>query len=213
MKHITLFGLALVAMLTSSHLHAASKTADWLRDATLSWQPAYAISPSTGVPGENVKEHEARRAALVADLETVVNDPEEAPLFAGDDGRAKTALFVLAIWRGESNFDLRVQRYHCKGLPQGMCDGGRAWCMGQVHFDDGAANLLPKGWVAADLEADVKKCAKATLAVLRYSKKVCGHLKGPDQFAAYASGKCFPSEKMRARYELAVAWLKAHPLP
>ena len=215
MKNPTLSGLTLCVALTSSHLLAATTTADWMRDATLSWIPAYAIdgNAALGIPAETKEQHAARRAAIAADVEAAVNDQDTAPLFAGPDGRAKTGLFVLAIWRGESNYDLRVHRHHCKGLPAGSCDSGRAWCMGQLHWDDGVSTLMPKGWTATDLETDVKKCAKATVAVLRYSMKACSHLKGPDQFAAYASGKCIPNDKMRARYEATMAWAKAHPLP
>lgn len=189
--------------------------AAWLLAATSHWVKPFAVQ--AGAIVEDVDAHAARRAAIVEAVDKVTADaamPSLFPSAVGADGRALSALMVLSVFRFESHFDVRVQSHHCKGLPKGSCDGGKAWCLGQVHPED-VPQLADLGWKGEDLQADVEKCVKATLWRLDAARRACSvqGLEGGDRFSSYATGKCGRSEIMQLRYGAAAAWLKAHPAP
>lgn len=185
---------------------------DWLLAASLKWQPAFAIK--SPVASESEEEHRARRAQIVADLWKAASDPATPVLFSGPKGREETAIFVLGVWMEESHFDLRVDKHHCAGLEPGFpwCDGGRAWCMGQIHPED-----VPQlGYSGPELQADNVKCARATIVRLAAAKagtpKDAPH--PGDRFCGYAVGHYeSPCPKMRLRYWHGSSWAKVHPAP
>ena len=90
----------------------------WLVAAMFAWTPA--------------KETDrARYTEIASDLAAVVYDPEEKPLFPGEDGRAKTALLLASIAAHESTFRVDVEDGRARG------DGGTSWCFMQLHIGSG----------------------------------------------------------------------------
>lgn len=217
MKNLIMLALTLTLVLAGRDTHAQTAAEDWLLAATESWTPSFAIKPTvdgTGkevVPGESAEAHRTRRALIVEGvLRAALSDTTPA-VFDGAKGRLYGALLVLGIWNEESHFDLRVDRYHCKGLPAGSCDGGHAWCLGQVHPKD-----VPQlGYTGEDLAADYFKCARATLVRLAAAK--AGTPKdaiAADRFCGYAIGHFeSPCPPMRLRYQNMSRWAQKHPAP
>jgi hypothetical protein len=73
---------------------------------------------------------DARYHSIAEDLERVVLDPREAPLFDGPTARAQTAVLMLAIASFESGgFRADVDRQD-----EASGDGGAAWCLAQLHL-------------------------------------------------------------------------------
>ena len=63
----------------------------WLVAAMFAWAPAR-------------QSERARYTEIASDLVTVVYDSDESPLFAGDGGRARTALVLASIRRTNRPF-------------------------------------------------------------------------------------------------------------
>jgi len=176
------------------HLHGL---AAFLYAAMIAWAPP-ALHAYTGASQEIT---EARYASIAQDLADVALDPEEEPLFAGDVGRAQTALLMLAITRYESGgwrADIDNQK------PSGDCSGGkcRAACLAQLQ-----------GIYAEDL-SDRKSCFRAELRALRDSWALCSSpsWKGSDRMTGYTVGRCEEGEHgARLRFKLATSWWKDHP--
>ncbi len=216
MKTLIRIMLALTMILASADARATDPTVQWLLDATESWTPSFALKPTTKdgkeiVPGESLENHRERRRLIVEGVLRAALAPETPAVFDGPKGRAYGALLVLGIWNEESHFDLRVDKHHCLGLPAGSCDGGHAWCLGQVHPKD-----VPQlGYTGEDLAADYYKCARATLVRLAAAK--AGTPKdavAADRFCGYAIGHFeTPCPPMRLRYQNMSRWAKAHPAP
>jgi len=216
MKTLTRIMLALTMILASADARAVDPTALWLLDATESWTPSFALKPTVKagkeiVPGETLEDHRERRRRIVEGVLRAALAPETPAVFDGPKGRAYGALLVLGIWNEESHFDLRVDKHHCLGLPAGSCDGGHAWCLGQVHPKD-----VPQlGYSGEDLAADYYKCARATLVRLAAAK--AGTPKdavAADRFCGYAIGHFeTPCPPMRLRYQNMSRWAKVHPAP
>jgi len=141
------------------------------------WAPFH-IHDHTGVPRFATM---ARYWGIASDLETVVFDPEEAPLF--DDpavGRAETAVLILAIASYESGgFRADVDR---EDKPTG--DGGHAWCLGQLH-DQYASGLT-----------DRVSCFRGMLHALRDSWSMCHSDDGDVVYrtTGYTVGHCEANE-------------------
>lgn len=222
MNRLLALGLLLVLWLFSGDARAADDTAvrTWLLSATRAWQPAYSIAPSIEngkqiAPGETLAEHAARRAEIVDDVWAVVRDPKTPKLFTGPMAAQATALFVLAIFKEESHFDLRVDKHHCKGLPKNSCDGGVAYCMGQVHPKD-----VPQlGFSGEELEADRKKCVLAVVTRLAAARALAPKVRPADAdvgdlFCGYAIGSYkSPCPSMRLRWFRVSSWVKGQPVP
>src|SRR5271170_6856954 len=138
----------------------------WLVAAMFAWTPA--------------KEADrARYTEIASDLAAVVYDPEEKPLYPGEDGRAKTALLLASIAAHESTFRPDVEDGRARG------DGGSSWCFMQVHI--GAGKTL-EGWSGADVTADRKLCFRAGLHIARESFRMCAGTPPNEKLGAYASG-------------------------
>lgn len=225
-KTLAAFGLTFCALLLTLRVHAQAGPGpeDWLLQATRKWTPYYTtpavMDKTTGktvVLAETLEDHELRRRQIVQDVLRVALDPEMPALFQGPTGRLHTALFVLSVFHYESSFNVRVDKHHCAGLPKSACDGGSAWCLGQIHPKDVAvpedfAKKHPElSWDGPSLQETRAQCVRATIFRLRQARGTCPNLKGHDAFAHYATGKCEPSEKMRMRVQLADAWAKHHP--
>jgi hypothetical protein len=160
-----------------------TKFAKWLTGAALSWSLA-------------AREHEAERArvgALVDTIEAVAMDPNESPIFTGDDGRARTAILLASIASYESNFRADVADGRKRG------DGGKSVCLLQIRFPTPKYRIVltTRGWdysfteghTADEVAASPELCARIALRMARQSVRGCGNL------SAYTSGKCQPDEK------------------
>ncbi|MCA9619992.1 MAG: hypothetical protein KC731_13295 [Myxococcales bacterium] len=153
----------------------------------------------------------ARYAAIAEAMARTTLDPDEAPLFDGPDGRAKTALLLLTISLHESHWKRNVDL----GLgPLAQRGGGRYHCMMQILVKNGKT---PEGFTAADLVASRDKCFRRGLHILQRGRRHCRkeNKGGPRAFLNhYASGYCD-----RGRKPVALRWktfdrlLHDHPVP
>lgn len=166
--------------------------AAYLLAAMSSWAPP-SVHDFTGTPRAVT---EARYESIATDLATVALDPEEVPLFAGEVGRAQTALLMLAIASYESGqFRFDVDR---QDKPSG--DGGLAYCLGQLH-----------GKYAEGL-TDRVSCFRGQLRALRDSWAMCKTGTPADRITGYTVGRCDPGEPQAIhRMERATRWWGKHP--
>lgn len=177
----------------------------WLTSAMLAWT----------LPHDQHAAHEARYARIAEDALRVAYDPEEPPLFKGDQARARTATLLIAWASYESNFRETVERGEERG------DGGIAWCLMQIHPEVGISLDAHAGyhWDRAglhgqDLVRDRAMCFRVALHMLRDSSRACTHLAGADRFSVYATGSCTENERAsHRRFERALAWTRLHPIP
>jgi hypothetical protein len=162
----------------------------WLVAAMFAWTPAREVD-------------RARYTEIASDLATVVYDPSEAPLFPGEDGRAKTAALLASIAAHESTFREEVENGHARG------DGGGSWCFMQLHI---GAGKTPEGWTGADLTSDRKTCFRAGLHNARESFRMCKGLPTSERLSAYASGQCGHLAVSRTMVTRALAYSEHHPM-
>ncbi|MGO9710150.1 MAG: hypothetical protein ACLQBL_14880 [Polyangiaceae bacterium] len=162
----------------------------WLVAAMFAWTPA--------------KEPDrARYTEIASDLAAVVYDPAEQPLFAGSDGRAKTALLLASIAAHESTFRVDVENGRARG------DGGTSWCFMQLHIGSGKT---VEGWTGQDVTSDRKLCFRAGLHIARESFRMCNGLPDNEMLSAYASGQCGRSLESRVMVSRATAYSQHHPM-
>jgi hypothetical protein len=162
----------------------------WLVAAMLSWTPA----------------HEAERTRyteIASDLAAVVFDPAEEPLYAGDDGRARTALLLASIAAHESTFRADVEDGRARG------DGGSSWCFMQLHI---GAGKTVEGWTGKEVTSDRRLCFRAGLHVARESFRMCAGFPATEKLSAYASGQCGRSVESRAMVSRELAYFQRHPM-
>lgn len=151
---------------------------------------------------ETAAQGRARYAAIAESIAKVSLDPKEAPLFAGEDGRAKTAALMLAISYYESHWrrhvDLRPGR-------------GRYHCLMQIAVDKGRTE---EGWTARQLVGSRERCFRTALHILQRGQRLCRD-RGPRAFLNhYASGYCDRGRKaVGKRWQLWSTWLRKHPWP
>ena len=91
----------------------------WLVGAMIAWVPPL---------------HDADRVryeSIARDMVAVAYDDQEAPLFAGADGRAKTALLMASIASFESQYRADVDDGRVTG------DHGRSFCLMLVQVGGG----------------------------------------------------------------------------
>jgi hypothetical protein len=177
----------------------------WLTGAMLAWtlpQPQHDVE-------------RARYERIAEDAVRVAYDPEEPPLFRGDQARARTATLLVAWASYESNFRASVDDGRERG------DGGAAWCLMQVHpevgivLEQGAGYYFDaSGLKGHDLVRSRETCFRVALHMLRASSRACARLAGSDRFSVYATGQCVEGEReSRRRFERALAWSRLHPIP
>jgi len=174
----------------------------WLVAAMNLWVPLSDVK----FQGESKENAMVRRDVIASDALRVAMDAKEEPLFQGERGREKTALFMLAIASYESGYHHKVDSGHIRG------DGGISWCMMQILLPPGARTQ--EGWTGQELIADRTKCFRAALHALHASKRLCKWAQPADVFSAYAAGRCVVNLwAARSRYFRAVDWLKKNPVP
>ena len=167
-----------------------SPLATYLVAAMHAWAP---VEQHSYIEGAAVTE--ARYAAIASDVADVALDPHEAPLFAGDDGRARTAVLLLAVASLESGgFRSDVVWCHASG------DHGRAWGPWQSHRSRARAC------------SSVQEAARVALEQMRESFVACERNEPAVWLAAYTSGSCSRGWlQARHRWERAAGWMAAHP--
>jgi hypothetical protein len=172
--------------------------ATYLVTAMSAWVPLHAHA-------EQQEDTRARYEAIARDAVEVAYDEAEAPLFPGPQGRAETALFMLAIASFESGFRKSVD----DGTRLG--DHGRSYCLMQIRVGDGATT---EGWTGSQLVTDRTLCFRAGLHILRGSFNACRKLPLEDRMSAYATGRCIEGEeKSRIRVGRALSWWDTHAPP
>jgi len=172
--------------------------ANYLLAAMSSWVPLHAHA-------ETQEETRARYEAIVHDAVAVAYDEAEVPLFPGPQGRAQTALLMLAVASLESGY----RRIVDDGTKLG--DHGRSYCLMQIRVGEGVTS---DGWTGPQLIADRALCFRAGLHILRGSFNACRKLAVEDRMSAYATGRCTEGEeKSRLRVGRALSWWDTHAQP
>ena len=153
---------------------------------------------------ESKAQAEARYREIAEAILDVSFNPAEEPLFTGANARSKTALFIMFKFYKESSFrrDVHLGLGRARLGRQGWNDNGRSWCMGQIMLGRKSVEIEPgvwaeesstttaEGWTGTDLVQDTRKCAAATLHILRKSFGACAKLPPDERLAAYATGSC-----------------------
>jgi hypothetical protein len=128
------------------------------------------------------------------DVAGVALDPAESPLFDGDAGRERTAVFLMSIAYYESGgFARDVDEGRRLG------DSGRSRCLMQVQLRPGES--LP----------DRRACIRLALARVRESFALCARQAPPDRLGGYVRGHCRADDpQARLRWRRAVEWWAKH---
>jgi hypothetical protein len=167
---------------------------------------ALTLPPPWYPPDKNPETAEEYRARLETIVEAIALESKVGqPLPEGENALAAA---TLVLWHGESRFELAVHTN--VGKTRWGQDYGRARCLGQLH----ASGLVPKEeWetlAGSDLES-TRRCAKATMRMLRAQYWVCRHRTGKGgrvarMYEAYATGRsCQPRQRSKTR---AFRWRK-----
>ena len=141
-----------------------------------------------------------RYEAIARDIATVVLDEKEAPVFAGENGRAQTALLLASIASFESAYRADVDSGRVRG------DHGVSWCVMQVQVWGKTA----EGWTGKDLVEDRSKCMAVALHRVRQSFDACRSLPMADRLSVYTSGSCRVEPQSEYRTWRAMRWFKDH---
>jgi hypothetical protein len=160
----------------------------WLLSTLLSWAPPGRSVETYPEAKETKEEAVARYTSIANDFLEIAFDPEEKPLFAGNEllARQRTAVLLASIALKESGFRKDVDFGHGK-MARG--DQGRSVCLMQVNVGKEAVEVRGQKWFAEDLLSDRKKCIRAALHRVRRSFNAC---RGPldVRLAVYTSGNC-----------------------
>jgi len=166
---------------------------------------------------ETSEEGRARYGSIARDLDEVLSAPDQALLFRGKKGKARTAALVLAVAYLESGFRKDVDFGEGK---LGRGDHGRSHCLMQIQTGKGAGTVpstdpVVAAWTGAALVADRKKCFRAGIAMLAQSLGQCRTLKDErDRLSAYTTGTCQDDQgESRVRWGWARRILAMLPVP
>jgi hypothetical protein len=142
---------------------------------------------------EKQEETMVRYTDIATTIVDVAMDPENEPLFSGEDGRVKTALLMASVASSEGFFRKDVDTCKIGG------DNGRAWGLWQTH--------APKKKVCADR----KVAATVALEMMKQSFTACKSLPLVDRMSVYTDGQCRTNWK-RSRFKMdrAMKWFATH---
>jgi len=158
---------------------------------------------------ESAAEGRARYAQIARTIAEISMAPDETPVFAGPQARAKTAALLLTISFHESHW----MRHIDLGLgPVGRRGGGVYHCMMQIAV---FKKKTPEGWTAEDLVKHRDKCFRRGLHILQQARRYCMSKKyGPrSMLNLYASGHCdHAHEPVDKRWRTFDRWLAHYPL-
>lgn len=176
----------------------------WLLSVMTTMSPLPPAS-DTHVNGETAAEKQARFESIAQDIQEVIWDENETPMFQGADGREMSAIFVTTYAFYESSFRKSVD----KGTKLG--DSGRSWCLMQLNL--GKKGKTAEGWTGQDLVEDRKKCIRAGYHVMRRAMGACSKLPMAERMASYVSGNCDTKREVAAfRYRRAMSLHSKFPL-
>lgn len=153
----------------------------YLFNAMTSWVPE---SQHSYYEKEEVTD--ARYMNIALAIAEVALDPNQEPLFNGDEGRVQTALVLASIASHESHFSYDV--VNC--LKAG--DNGLAWGPFQTH--SGKVRTC----------ASLVEAATIALGMVRNSITHCQTVPTPDKLSIYTNGQCRRSSASRARMNRAL---------
>lgn len=156
-----------------------------------------------------VQAERERYEDFASDVALVAYDPEEKPLFAGPNGRARTAVMLLSTALYESGFRRDVDL----GIgPRARGDGGRSCTAWQFNLGD--KGKTREGWTCAEMYADRTLAVRAALTHLRSAMGACRHLPVEDRLSMYTHGMCVAGdEHARKRYGTFASWTSRFPAP
>jgi hypothetical protein len=163
--------------------------ASYLLSAMTNWVPK-----SQHAYYEKQEITDARYMDIATAIAEVSLDPDQDPLFGGDDGRIKTALVMASVASHESFFNDRV--VHC--LKAG--DHGLAWGSWQTH--SGKTRTC----------RDLKTAATIALGMMRHSIEHCKGRPLADRLSLYTNGQCIASYASQVRMNRAIKWYTAHKI-
>lgn len=140
---------------------------------------------------ENHSITEARYEIFAEDVAKVVLDPEQKPLFGGEDGRVKTGLLLISIASTESMFIDAVMT--CKNTG----DNGASWGPFQTQRDHDSSC------------GGTQSAARVAIGMIRESFQVCKDLPELDHLAEYTDGNAYetPRAARRSEYRMSRAKL------
>ena len=126
---------------------------------------------------------------------------EAEPLFAGEDGPARTAALLVAVAKFESNFK-----------PGALGDKSTSVGLWQINQSNFAGLGITKAELLADRDLEVR----AALSMMRASFKVCAARKAEDWLGHFASGGATCTNvggliASRHRVGLAIRLFRDHP--
>jgi hypothetical protein len=139
----------------------------------------------------------ARYQDIASSIADVALDPAESPVFAGDDGRVRTAVLLAAIASFES-CGFRSDVAWCS--PSGLGDHGHAAGLFQSHRSKARAC-----W-------SLQSAARLALEQVRESFAACQANEPAVWLAAYTSGSCSRGWlQARNRWDRAAEWMRRSP--
>lgn len=134
------------------------------------------MNPLYKHPEENSIDRLNRMDSIAQDIAEIAMDPEEEPLFDGDNARFKTALFIASVANNESDYNAKVDSGKRFG------DHGKAACLMQIH-----TMSEPYHYSRQYLFASRQNCIRAGLHMIRLHR--CGSWV-PGMMRSYVSGSC-----------------------
>ena len=149
----------------------------WLVGAMLAWVPP--------LP-QQINVDRTRYETIAHDFVEIAFDEQEAPVFVGENARAKTALLMASIASFESGYRADVDDGRITG------DHGRSYCLMQVQV----VGKTSEGWTGKDLVTDRMKCFRAALKRIRISFDWCKDHALEDRLSGYTSGTCRDEEHL-----------------
>lgn len=170
------------------------------------------VIPTNAHLSENATDVETRYQHHAEVITKVAMDPDEPPLFKGDNGRLLTALLMTSVDRFESSFvkgpivgDCNTKDGYCRK----PTDKPRSFCFMQIM--PGPFGITLKGDVygrgtrdepgikGADLLEDDELCARVGLHMMRESMRATGDL-------GVYTGEGKGGKKSKHRIDLAKWW-------
>ena len=162
----------------------------YLLSAMIAWSPLSHHLYAEGAPVT-----EARYLQIASDVADAVYDEE--PLFAGELGRERTAVYLLAVASYESG-GFRADVQWCTG--KGVGDSGHAFGLFQSHAGRDAVC------------GSIRDAVHVAVLQMRESMRACHDLPAAERLSGYAAGDCEHGRAAsRRRVTRATRYWAEHP--
>lgn len=151
------------------------------------------------------------RTEVAAELAEVAYDPFEPPLYAGAQGRAKTAVLLGVIATLETRLASHVREGHCR---PGTCDHGQAVGLMQIHVGPDGILLTERGYRRCGHRDPSASCLHESdlLRDERTAIRLALHMIRQSGLASYC-GEAPEGEVTERRRAEVKAWLAKSPVP